>query len=555
MAAKPDDLKHSTLRQTLRGKPSSSTVQFRNLIYASIPGRYKDSIPNHTLRVGNDGVVDATQFGPSCPHLRGAQAWDLTLTGNAVLQCEKGQGRTEKMDEFECLNLNVTVPKSVLKDGMPGGRGLPVFVWVHGGSLSIGSNNWPQYDVRRFVERSVEINRPIIGVAINYRINIFGFLAGEDIGSDGNMGYKDQMQAFRWIKRHIAGFGGDPENVTAAGESAGGVSLSTLLCANVGEEGLFERVVVMSGEATLRKWRNRWWQEKMCEDQSAYLKLDVKDTESRKKTLLDTDAEELVQKLPLAQHFTATVDARFFTEKVTLDALLAGDSVVHKPSWCKEFVIGDTAHDGLVLKARVLDQPDTMGQFKKACAMYLSASDTHNLLAAYSLDGPAPKTEQAEHLLELATELRFYLPTLTAHRGWKACSPPRRASRYHFHVPNPVDGPYKGLASHELDVTYLLNNYHDYFDEHNRRIAEAMQDQFIRYTHGDGWVEDDKVLVFNSDGVVTVGEDRYDATYRSGRGKVLESIGMQKLWHVAEMWQNVRQEEEEPTGSHGESKL
>ncbi|KNG46545.1 para-nitrobenzyl esterase [Stemphylium lycopersici] len=369
------------------------------------------------------------------------------------------------------------------------------------------------------------------------------------------MGYKDQMQAFRWIKRHIAGFGGDPNNITAAGESAGGISLSTLLCANVGEEGLFERVVVMSGEATLRKWRNRWWQERMCEDQSAYLKLDVKDTESRKKTLLDTDAEELVQKLPLAQHFTATVDARFFTGEVTLGALMAGESVVHKPSWCREFVIGDTAHDGLVLKARVLDQPDTMSRFKKACATHLTASETQKLLAAYTLDGPVSKKEEAECLLELATELRFYLPTLTAYRGWKACSPPRRASRYHFHVPNPVDGPYKGLASHELDVAYLLNNYDDHFDEHNRGIARAMQDQFIKYAHGDGWVEDGKVLVFDSNGVVIVDQERYDATYRSGRGNVLEKIGMQKLWNVAEMWQNVRQEEEELMGFHGDLKL
>jgi hypothetical protein len=83
-----------------------------------------------------------------------------------------------------------------------------------------------------------------------------------------------------------------------------------------------------------------------------------------------------------------------------------------------------------------------------------------------------------------------------------------------------------------------------------------MQDQFIKYVHGEGWVEDGKMVVFDKDGSVEVDDDRYDEMYRSGRGALLESIGMQKLWRVADMWQNVRQEEEEQyLSSSGDSKL
>jgi len=201
MSADENNLHHPTLRRTLRGEPSASTIQFRNLRYASIPARYQEPIPDDKLEVGKDGVYDATQFGPSCPQLHGAQAWDLTLIGDAVLPCGHGQGKTENMNEFDCLNVIVTVPKGIQSNEKSRRRGLPVFVWVHGGGLSIGSNSWPQYDLRRLVERGAETDKPFIGVAMDYRLNIFGFLASDEIGAAGNMGYKDQVLAFRWVKK------------------------------------------------------------------------------------------------------------------------------------------------------------------------------------------------------------------------------------------------------------------------------------------------------------------------------------------------------------------
>jgi carboxylesterase type B len=343
-----DTLAHPTLRCILRGNPSTTTVQFRNLKYASIPGRWKSSIPSDVIHPSAEGLFDATVFGPSCPHKRGAQAWDLTLIGNVPLPLGEGhKARTEDMNEFECLHVNVTVPKLALtrkRDG--GGKELPVFVWVHGGALSMGSNSWPQYDLTRFVERSVEVGKPIVGVSINYRVGILGFLASQELGIGGNFGYADQILAFKWVKKHIAGFGGDPGNVTAAGESAGGISLSTLLCAEVGNEGLFQRVVLMSGEATLRKPRNRAWHEEMYQEQLKLLGLDSLNVEGRTNRLREFGVDDLVNKLPLAQHFCACTDGHFLKKKdITLEVLSDGKQQEHKVDWCKEFVIGDTAHD------------------------------------------------------------------------------------------------------------------------------------------------------------------------------------------------------------------
>ncbi|CAO2656928.1 Nn.00g057310.m01.CDS01 [Neocucurbitaria sp. VM-36] len=540
-------LVHPSLKCQLRGIPSASVVQFRNLKYASIPARYKEPILSDSLAVDSDGVFNATRFGPSCPHLRGAQAWDLTLLGDITLPCEQGQGKTERMDEFECLHLNVTVPKFSSSRRRTSRLGLPVFVWVHGGGLSMGSNSWPQYDLRKFVERSSEIGKPIIGVSINYRHNIYGFLASNEIGAAGNMGYKDQVLAFQWIKKHIAGFGGDPANITAAGESAGAISLSTLLCADIGGEGLFDRVVLMSGEATLRKPRNQRWHQQMFEDQANYLGLNAKDTEGRTTSMLDTAAEDLAQKLPLAQHFSGTVDGNWIKEDITLDTLMDGRRTGHKPNWCKEFVVGDAAHDGIVLKARILDHSEAFKQLKKACEMHLSPSESQRLVAAYHLDGNPTREEEADRLREMVSELRFYLPSLAAYRGWKATSPSKRPSRYHFHVPNPVAGQFKGLASHELDVAYLLQNFNDQFDERDQKIAQEMADQFIGFANGEGWAPEGEVVVFGQDGMLKIDEERYDQVYRDGRGKILEEIGAERLRHLAETWQGVKKEEHGPS--------
>ena len=325
------------------GRHGESTIQYRNLKYATIPARFKDSVLNEVLQVGVDGVFDATRFGPSSPQKWGGQKLDLASLGSTriALPYEDGQGKTETMNEFDCLNLNVTVPDTTLKNT----KLLPVFVWVHGGGFGIGSNSWPQYDLRRFVERSANIGKPVVGVSINYRLGIFGFLASEEVGAKGNMGYKDIVQACRWIKKHIAGFGGDANNITIAGNSAGAMALSTILCANVGEDTLFERVLLMSGEVTVRKPRESFWHQRVYNDQLRYLGLDKSNTATQRSQLLGADAQELAEKLPPLQPYCAHVDGVWLTEDITTGVIVDGRRTEHKPTWCREFVIGDTQHD------------------------------------------------------------------------------------------------------------------------------------------------------------------------------------------------------------------
>jgi len=131
----------------------------------------------------------------------------------------------------DCLNLNIWTPD-------PAAVGLPVMIWITGGSFRAGSNAW--YDGSRFARDGV------VCVAINYRSGPEGFLYLKD--GIPNRGLLDQVAAMRWVRENIAAFGGDPDNVTVCGESAGAMSIGMLL-AMPRAKGLFRRAILQSGAA------------------------------------------------------------------------------------------------------------------------------------------------------------------------------------------------------------------------------------------------------------------------------------------------------------------
>jgi para-nitrobenzyl esterase len=164
------------------------------------------------------GVRDATQFAPHCAQVAGPF----------------GEASTSE----NCLFLNVFTPS--------GGGDHPVMVWIHGGALVSGESN--DYDPTQLVADGVTV------VTINYRLGALGFLAHPALadanGQSGDYGLMDQQAALRWVQRNIAGFGGDPRNVTVFGESAGGLSTLSQV-ASPQAKGLFEKAIVESGSYNL----------------------------------------------------------------------------------------------------------------------------------------------------------------------------------------------------------------------------------------------------------------------------------------------------------------
>jgi para-nitrobenzyl esterase len=167
-----------------------------------------------------DGVRDATGYGPTVPKGDYPPQYQPFLPEPVI----PGE---------DCLNLNVWTPD-------PTASGLPVFVWVHGGSFMNGSGAVDVYRGAAFARDGV------VCVTINYRLQAEGFLYTED--GTPNVGLLDQLAALQWVQDNIAAFGGDPAKVTVGGESAGAMSVTTLL-AMPRSRGLFRGAITQSGAA------------------------------------------------------------------------------------------------------------------------------------------------------------------------------------------------------------------------------------------------------------------------------------------------------------------
>ncbi|MBW0270175.1 carboxylesterase [Nocardia sp. MH4] len=205
----------------VRGRTESGVTRFLGVPYAAAPvGAKRFQLPEPAPAW--DDVREATQMGATCVQ----SPYPAPI--HALIGSDGIPG-----DEY--LNANVWTPD-------PGASGLPVLVWIHGGAFVRGSNARAIYDGTAFARDGVVL------VSINYRLGISGFAALD--GAPLNRGLHDQLFALRWVRDNIAAFGGDPDNVTVFGESAGGMSVAALIAAPQ-SSGLFRRAIMQSGNGAV----------------------------------------------------------------------------------------------------------------------------------------------------------------------------------------------------------------------------------------------------------------------------------------------------------------
>lgn len=231
----------------LRGTAHDGYRTFEGIPYAAPPlGRLRWTPPRPAAPW--PGVRDATRPASACPQPAG----------------EVPGGSTDE----DCLYLNITTPAptpatagasvatgaaatttgaattATTGTAVVGPARRPVIVWLHGGGFTTGAGS--SYDAHRMATRG-----GVVVVTVNYRLGALGFLAHDHLPGSGVFGLADQQAALRWVRDEIGAFGGDPHNVTLAGESAGGYSVCAQL-ASPAAVGLFERAVIQSGPCTGR---------------------------------------------------------------------------------------------------------------------------------------------------------------------------------------------------------------------------------------------------------------------------------------------------------------
>ncbi|KAJ3546564.1 hypothetical protein NM208_g1936 [Fusarium decemcellulare] len=475
MGRKTITLGHELLGNITGVEADHHVAQFLGIKYASVKGRFEESV------LFEQGTEDATK--PACPQVPNA----LQLEQESLIQKALPlTGDAPGESETECLNLNITVPKDI-----PAGKRLPVLVWIHGGGFLFGANFWPQTDMHRLVALGIESGMPFIGVSINYRTNCFGFLASAELneaGYHGNYGIKDQINAFTWIQKYIAGFGGDHENMTAIGESCGGVSATLLLHSKVP---LFRRVISMGGHALLMA------PVPLERADVAYTNvidsLGLKDLtpEQRVEKLRIIPQEEIINKVPRAIPHRPVIDGVLFSRPLTSEDVQNAtdtDSIPGK-AWCQDLCISDCQADGYIMSGGLVARKQDIGsQFIASLMRSLSQTPqaAKSILSDYQIANADSDDKALARIVALLTDIAFYAPTGIALKGWPN---PNGRFLFHFNAANPFPGPLQGKASHVLDVAYAFQNYNHHLPPSEVQVARNLGLAIIAFVHSGqpGW--------------------------------------------------------------------
>lgn len=286
-----------TEKGKIQGFIRNDVLEFRGIPFGAPVGgenRWTPAAPAASW----SGVLQAMHFGPAC-----AQAARYNLT--------------ERSDSEDCLHLNVSVPYG---GGPLAEEKRPVIVWIHGGAFVGGSSSLYRLD------RLAKSTGSVV-VSINYRLGVFGFMPHPSFESEHNGGYalEDQRLALRWVQQNIAAFGGDPDNVTLAGESAGAASVCMHILAPEETAGLFHKAIIQSGACAFQL---RHVKDRNSFGEAVARKVGCDDPTTALACLRSKDAQELIAAADVAAGNDLLALAPAYGTKTvprqSLDALEAG---------------------------------------------------------------------------------------------------------------------------------------------------------------------------------------------------------------------------------------
>lgn len=405
----------------------------------------------------------------------------------------------EPENELECLNLSVTLPST----GATVSDHLPVLVWIHGGSFvaAVPSVASGIADPSHLVAASIQSDQPIVVVNINYRLGFFGF--GYTGSGRANLGLFDQRTALEWVSRHIAGFGGDSERITLAGESAGAISVHAHCQA--GGKTLFQRAVLMSGSMYTVPAQPVEVSHLLTLRVAEHLGLEnPHDPEKLLQDLRSVPAAGLVKaQEELCLHaLWSTDDGSFFAaewdhEKVPeggVEALLVGDCEWESNLW-----------------NRAISKLSTT----ELVALFPETETGQKIRSAYGIHERMTVGQARKRTLDFIGDAKFNFPVEMISNRWRKNA--KAVFRYVMDEPNPFE-PAAG-SHHTVDLLFL-------FGAHDNNVAQAMKSVWIKFVNGQDCWEGDGIMAFGPAGEAKVhGPDALNGRRRTTEFAVLQELG------------------------------
>ncbi|ORY07362.1 alpha/beta-hydrolase [Basidiobolus meristosporus CBS 931.73] len=425
--------------------------------------------------------------------------------------------------EHDCLSLNVYTPDT-------NSTKLPVMVWIHGGSFTQGGNSFYPYDAENVIPYTKNISHPVVIVTINYRLDVLGFLAGNDIaaviandtsltGKDkavGNWGLMDQVLGLEWVKKNIQHFGGDPERVTVYGESAGAVSIQYHMLLN---HGLFKRAILQSGVI------NTGPPVPVADDQPLFDKLLEKYGIDK-----NLDSQGKVDALRQINYTTLINDANTLGSDITQhqDNVLINSDIIKQALEFQGYdenieaiIIGDCKDEGTMSSNNSnLTKPEGYKQF-------VETQIPPNLKQEFMSLYPEPQSNDTKEWFALGTsingDLRFHGPIHEYAKRW-ATQGKYKTWYYHFDQPIQaliyITSKNLGLPPAVHHTSDLMPTFLQYgrLTPHEALVAQKLIEYWARFAYGEdlsqnGWnsLDTGKVLVFGPDAISGETEDNRSA--------------------------------------------
>lgn len=467
-------IKHNTLGTIRCIRDHDGIVKVLGVPYGIIPQRFGRSILAHRLDNLHDGrydtdsgVFDATRSGASS-----IQPWGSVKSDASNIPIPTDDLPDDEEQSEDCLNLSIYLPSACFNGDaqLLADAKLPVLIFIHGGAFFLGSANRPYYNPINLVRHAQNRHTPIVFVAINYRLGSLGFWNSyKALGlAPANNGIFDQELAFEWLRTNIGNFGGDADNVTVIGQSAGGESVSVQTM----RKPHFKRAIMFSGTPVTMPAMTPIEHHDNFLANAEKLGIGVKNVDGKEREaecivreLIEIDVAKIRE---LAWVGLPCTHSCFLpVEKPSMRLMKAGQLAL--PSWkswekpVEAQIVSTTTYDGGIsynMMSRDENRKNHARSFRLIAQEVLGAGNGEQLCQIYGIESNNNDPDALQRICLFESDIGFFAAAMSIAENGLVDNTYFQV----FDLPNPFHGPilkHGAFATHTFDIVTLLGGIHE----------------------------------------------------------------------------------------------